>query len=80
MALQFRRVVTGHDASGRAVVKIDEIAKSTHGVAHRVGIAGQSMLLNANGSNFGSMYVVLDEFHHRHGADRAHRRRRWMTA
>jgi mannose-6-phosphate isomerase-like protein (cupin superfamily) len=28
MALQFRRVVTGHDASGRAVVKIDEIAKN----------------------------------------------------
>ena len=28
MALQFRRVVTGHDASGRAVVKIDEVAKN----------------------------------------------------
>jgi quercetin dioxygenase-like cupin family protein len=28
MALRFRRVVTGHDASGRAVVKIDEIAKN----------------------------------------------------
>jgi mannose-6-phosphate isomerase-like protein (cupin superfamily) len=28
MALQFRRVVTGHDATGRAVVKIDEIAKN----------------------------------------------------
>ena len=28
MALQFRRVVTGHDASGRAVVRIDEIAKT----------------------------------------------------
>src|SRR5271166_537298 len=26
MALQFRRVVTGHDASGRAIVEIDEIA------------------------------------------------------
>ena len=26
MALQVRRVVTGHDAGGRAVVKIDEIA------------------------------------------------------
>ncbi|MBO0735062.1 MAG: cupin domain-containing protein [Alphaproteobacteria bacterium] len=26
MTLQFRRVVTGHDAAGRAVVKIDEIA------------------------------------------------------
>jgi len=28
MALQFRRVVTGHDASGRAVVRIDEIPKN----------------------------------------------------
>jgi quercetin dioxygenase-like cupin family protein len=28
MALHFRRVVTGHDADGRAVVKIDEIAKN----------------------------------------------------
>jgi quercetin dioxygenase-like cupin family protein len=28
MALPFRRVVTGHDASGRAVVKIDEVAKN----------------------------------------------------
>jgi multidrug efflux pump len=39
------------------------------GTAHTVGIAGQSVLLNANGSNFGSMYVVFDEFHHRHGPD-----------
>jgi quercetin dioxygenase-like cupin family protein len=28
MALQIRRIVTGHDASGRAVVKIDEVAKT----------------------------------------------------
>jgi quercetin dioxygenase-like cupin family protein len=28
MALQIRRVVTGHDAQGRAIVKIDEIAKN----------------------------------------------------
>ena len=28
MALQIRRVVTGHDVSGRAVVKIDEVAKN----------------------------------------------------
>jgi multidrug efflux pump len=39
------------------------------GTAHTVGIAGQSVLLNANGSNFASMYVVFDEFHHRKGAD-----------
>jgi quercetin dioxygenase-like cupin family protein len=28
MAIQVRRVVTGHDANGRAVVKIDEISKN----------------------------------------------------
>lgn len=28
MALQMRRVVTGHDANGRAVVKIDEVGKN----------------------------------------------------
>ena len=28
MALQIRRVVTGHDISGRAVVKIDEVTKN----------------------------------------------------
>jgi mannose-6-phosphate isomerase-like protein (cupin superfamily) len=28
MALQFRRVVTGHDAAGRAVVEIDEMARN----------------------------------------------------
>ena len=28
MAQQFRRVVTGHDPTGRAIVKIDEIAKN----------------------------------------------------
>ena len=30
-----------------------------------MAIAGQSILLNANAPNFGSMYVMLDEFHHR---------------
>ena len=28
MALQLRRVVTGHDANGRAMVKIDEVSKN----------------------------------------------------
>ena len=28
MAIQVRRVVTGHDAKGRAVVKIDEVSKN----------------------------------------------------
>ena len=28
MALQLRRVVTGHDAEGHAVVKVDEVSKN----------------------------------------------------
>src|SRR5262245_16539511 len=28
MALQVRRVITGHDANGRAIVKIDEVGKN----------------------------------------------------
>lgn len=35
MALQVRRVVTGHDANGRAVVKIDEVSKNI--VSNRPG-------------------------------------------
>ena len=37
MALTIRRVVTGHDANGRAIVKIDEIAKKV--VSSRPGQA-----------------------------------------
>jgi quercetin dioxygenase-like cupin family protein len=37
MAIQVRRVVTGHDAKGRAVVKIDEVCKKI--VTNRPGAA-----------------------------------------
>ena len=37
------------------------------GVAHTITISGQSIVQNAIGSNYGTMYVVLDEFHNRHG-------------
>jgi multidrug efflux pump subunit AcrB len=39
------------------------------GIAHTIGIAGQSVLLNANGSNFGSMYITFEPFHERHAPD-----------
>ncbi len=45
--------------------KIEEIVRHTKGVKHTVAISGQSILLNANAPNFGAMYVMLDEFHHR---------------
>jgi multidrug efflux pump len=39
------------------------------GIAHTITIAGQSIVQNAIGSNYGTVYVVLDEFHNRHGAE-----------
>ncbi len=49
--------------------QVEEIARRTPGVKHTVAVAGQSLLLNANAPNFGSMFVMLDEFHHRTAAD-----------
>ncbi|ADB16958.1 transporter, hydrophobe/amphiphile efflux-1 (HAE1) family [Pirellula staleyi DSM 6068] len=37
------------------------------GVAHTITISGQSIVQNAIGSNFGTVYVILDDFHLRHG-------------
>ena len=39
------------------------------GVAHTMSVAGQSFLLNANGSNFGSCFVILEDFEERHGME-----------
>ena len=39
--------------------QIEKIACDTPGVKHVTGIAGQSFVLNATGSNFGSMFVIL---------------------
>jgi multidrug efflux pump len=52
----------------REVVKrIEEIALETKGlgIKHTVAISGQSILLGANSSNFGSLYLMLDEFENR---------------
>jgi multidrug efflux pump subunit AcrB len=45
--------------------RIESVAADTPGVKHTVAIAGQSFLLAANAPNFGAMYVMLDDFHHR---------------
>ncbi|MBI3821849.1 MAG: efflux RND transporter permease subunit, partial [Planctomycetes bacterium] len=41
------------------------------GIAHTVGVSGQSLILNANAPNLGSMYIMLDPFDKRHAADRS---------
>lgn len=47
------------------MAKVEKLAGRIPGVRHTVALAGQSLLLNANAANFGSMYVMLDEFHDR---------------
>ncbi|MHC5541258.1 efflux RND transporter permease subunit, partial [Singulisphaera rosea] len=48
-----------------AMAIVEKIARETPGVAHTTTVSGISMLLSANGSNFGSMFVVLDPFEKR---------------
>jgi multidrug efflux pump len=35
------------------------------GVEHTIGITGQSIVQSAVGSNYGTFFLILDEFHHR---------------
>ncbi|MFO0911268.1 MAG: efflux RND transporter permease subunit, partial [Isosphaeraceae bacterium] len=47
----------------RAVMsRLEQIARATPGVKHTQAMSGQSLLLSSNSSNFGSMFVILDEF------------------
>ncbi len=49
-----------------AVMKrMEEIVLATPGVNHTFFVAGQSLLLSAFGSNFGSMFVMLKDFSER---------------
>ncbi len=47
------------------ISRIEQIALDTPGVKNVNSVAGNSFLLSAYGSNFGSMFIILDEFHHR---------------
>jgi multidrug efflux pump subunit AcrB len=49
----------------KVVKKIEDIALTTPGVKHTVAISGQSILLGANASNFGALYLMLDVFENR---------------
>ena len=48
-----------------AMRKMQDIALETQGIDHTFLVSGQSMLLSAFGSNFGSMFVMLDRFDER---------------
>ncbi len=51
--------------TAEVMLRLDKIARKTPGVVHTTGVAGQSILLTSNSSNFGSMFVVLDSFDNR---------------
>src|SRR5271165_4888679 len=55
------------DRTQKVMAHVGALARGTPGVAHTVGISGQSLILNANAPNVGSMYVLLKEFGQRHG-------------
>jgi len=53
----------------RIMARIEELAHDTPGVAHTVGVSGQSLIQGANASNLGSMYVMLKPFEERRSSE-----------
>ena len=49
--------------------EVERIALATPGVAHTVAIPGQSFVLNALSSNYGSMFIILKPFPERRSAE-----------
>jgi multidrug efflux pump len=47
--------------------QVEEIIRATPGVAHTTTVTGQSFVLGATGSNYGTMFVILDPFEDRKG-------------
>ena len=49
------------------VAKIDRLARAMPGVSSTLGVSGQSILLQANAPNFGSLFVILKPYAQRRG-------------
>ena len=68
-----------------ALAEIDKITRVIPGVAHTMNVAGYSFVQQANGSNFGSMFIILKPFDQRHSPElhdeaiMARLRRLWAT-
>ena len=55
--------------TAKAMERLDKRALAEPGVKHVLSVAGQSVVLGGNAANWGSLYVLLDGFHERHGAE-----------
>ncbi len=56
---------TSNERTLATLTKIEAMAKDTPGIRYTQAVTGQSLLLSANGSNFGSMFVILEPFDQR---------------
>lgn len=59
------------ERTASVIRQVEKIAAATPGVRHVTGITGQSFALNAMGSNFGSLFIGLDEYGKRRDPDRS---------
>ncbi|HEX5470947.1 MAG TPA: efflux RND transporter permease subunit, partial [Lacipirellulaceae bacterium] len=55
------------ERTNAVMAKIGKLTRNTPGVEHTVGISGQSLIVEANAPNLGSMYVMLQSFDKRRG-------------
>jgi multidrug efflux pump len=53
------------ERTGKVLRRIETLVGKAEGVEHTVAVTGQSILMGANAPNFGSMYVMLKDFHER---------------
>jgi multidrug efflux pump len=49
--------------------QVERIVRAQPGVDHTMAVAGQSILMSINSSNFGSMFVILKPFDERHAPE-----------
>jgi multidrug efflux pump len=65
------------------MIQIDRIARETPGVDHTIAVCGMSFVLQSNGPNFGSLFIILKPFAERQRPElkdeaiMARLRRRW---
>jgi hydrophobe/amphiphile efflux-1 (HAE1) family protein len=55
--------------TAQLMAALERRALEEPGVAHAVSVSGRSVVLGGNAPNWGAMYIMLDGFAERHGAD-----------
>jgi len=60
---------TSLERTEQTMREIEQLAHTLGGVKFTQAVTGQSLLLSAFGPNFGSMFIILDDFDHRRSPD-----------